>query len=72
VFSGYKLKTVRSGTAVHQLGFRSGDKITHINGRDLTDDAEALGVYMSLSGTRVFRVRYVRGGATRTKTVTVE
>ena len=25
VFSGYKLKTVRSGTAVHQLGFRSGD-----------------------------------------------
>lgn len=72
VFSGYKLKTVRSGTAVHQLGFRSGDKITHINGRDLTDDAEALGVYMSLSGTRVFKVRYVRGGATRTKTVTVE
>ena len=72
VFSGYKLKTVRSGTAVHQLGFRSGDKITHVNGRDLTDDAEALGVYMSLSGTRVFKVRYVRGGSTRTKTITVE
>lgn len=72
VFSGYKLKTVRSGTAAHQLGFRSGDKITHVNGRDLTNDAEALGVYMSLSGTNLFRVRYVRGGSTRTKTITVE
>lgn len=72
VFSGYKLKTVRSGTAVHQLGFRSGDKITHVNGRDLTNDAEALGVYMSLSGTNLFKVRYVRGGSTRTKTITVE
>jgi uncharacterized membrane protein YgcG len=72
VFSGYKLKTVRSGTALHQLGFRSGDKITHVNGRDLTNDAEALAVYMGLSSTRVFKVRYVRGGATRTKTVTVE
>jgi len=72
VFSGYKLKSVRSGTAVHQLGFRSGDKITHVNGRDLTNDAEALAVYMSLSGTRSFKVRYVRSGSTRTKTITVE
>jgi type II secretory pathway component PulC len=72
VFSGYKLKTVRSGTAAHQLGFRSGDKITHVNGRDLTNDAEALAVYMSLSSTNLFKVRYVRGGSTRTKTITVE
>lgn len=72
VFSGYKLKTVRSGTALHQLGFRSGDKVTHVNGRDLTDDAQALAMYMSLSSTRTFKVRYVRGGSTLNKTITVE
>ncbi len=72
VHSGYKLKTVRSGTAVHQLGFRSGDKITHINGRDLTNDIEAMQLYMGLSSTRTFRVRYVRGGSTRNKTISVK
>jgi PDZ domain len=72
VFSGYKLRTVRPGSAVAQLGFRSGDKITHVNGRDVTDEAEALQIYLGLSGTRVFKVRYVRDGSTRTKTITVE
>lgn len=72
VFSGYKLKSVRSGSAVHQLGFRSGDKVTHINGRDLTNDFEAMQLYMGLSGTRTFNVRYVRGGSARTKTIKVQ
>jgi hypothetical protein len=72
VHSGYKLRTVRPGSAVDQLGFNSGDKVTHINGYDLTNDAEALQLYAGLSGTRVFKVRYVRGGSTRTKTIKVE
>lgn len=72
VFSGYKLRTVKSGTAVHQLGFRSGDKITHINGHDLTNDADALQLYLGLSSTRSFKVRYVRGSGTRTKTIKVQ
>ncbi|MCA9709012.1 MAG: PDZ domain-containing protein, partial [Myxococcales bacterium] len=72
VFSGYKLKSVRSGSAVDQLGFRSGDKITHINGYDLTNDMEAMQLYMGLSSTRTFKVRYVRGSSTRTKTITVK
>jgi len=71
VHSGYKLRTVRSGSVVAQLGFRAGDKITHINGRDLTNDLEAMQLYMGLSGTRSFKVRYVRGGSARTKTIDV-
>ena len=71
VHSGYKLKTVRPGSAVAQLGFRAGDKITHINGRDLTNDIEAMQLYMGLSSTRRFNVRYVRGSSTRTKTIDV-
>jgi len=69
VHSGYKLKWVKSGSAVHALGFRSGDKVTHVNGADLTDDLAALGVYASIGSTRRFNVRYVRGGSTRTKTI---
>ncbi len=72
VHSGYKLKSVRSGSAVAQLGFRTGDKITHINGRDLTNEFEAMQLYLGLSGTRKFRVRYERGGSVRNKTIAVE
>ena len=72
VFSGYKLRTVKPGSTVAQLGFRSGDKVTHVNGRDLTNDAEALAVYLGLSSTKTFKVRYVRDGQTRTKTIKVE
>jgi hypothetical protein len=72
VHSGYKLRTVKSGTAVHQLGFRSGDKVTHINGHDLTNDAAALQLYLGLANTRTFKVRYERGGSARTKTIKVE
>jgi len=71
VFSGYKLKRVTSGSAVHQLGFRSGDKITHINGRDLTDDAQAMALYWSLGSSKVFKIRYERGGRKQVKTVRV-
>ncbi len=71
VFSGYKLKRVSAGSPVHALGFRSGDKITHVNGRDLTDDAQAMALYWSLGSSKVFKVRYERGGRKRVKTVRV-
>ncbi len=71
VFSGYKLKWVRPGSTVQQLGFRSGDKITHVNGRDLTDDAQALALYLSLKSTSKYTIRYVRGGKNATKVVQV-
>lgn len=71
VFSGYKLKRVSSGSPAHQLGFRSGDKITHINGRDLTDDAQAMALYWSMGSSKVFKIRYERGGRKQVKTVRV-
>lgn len=71
VHSGYKLSWVKPGGSVAQLGFRSGDKITHVNGRDLTDDLQAMGLYMSLSSTRVFKIRYERGTQKLVKTITV-
>lgn len=72
VHSGYKLKTVKSGSAVHKMGFRSGDKVTHVNGYDLTSDLEALALYSELGSTSKFNIRYERGGAVRTKTIVVK
>ena len=71
VFSGYKLKSVSSRSPVHALGFRSGDKITHVNGRDLTDDAQAMALYWSLGSSKLFKIRYERGGRNLVKTVRV-
>ncbi len=71
VHSGYKLRRVSSGSAVHRLGFRAGDKITHVNGRFLGDDAQAMALYWSLGSTRVFKVRFERGGRKSVKTISV-
>lgn len=71
VHSGYKLATVRPGTTVADLGFRSGDKITHVNGYDLTNDAQAMQLYLALAGSRLFNVRYERGTRKLVKTIVV-
>lgn len=72
VFSGYKIKRVQPGSAASRLGFRPDDKVTHINGKDLTDDVQALQVYLGLSATKVFKIRYERSGRPQVKTVTVQ
>ncbi|MBX7077691.1 MAG: hypothetical protein K1X88_00805 [Nannocystaceae bacterium] len=72
IFSGYKLKSVKAGSAVAKLGFRAGDKITHVNGKDLTDDLQAAQVYFALGSTDVFKVRYERGGSKLVKTIVVD
>lgn len=72
VFSGYKLKSVKAGSAIAKLGFHAGDKITHINGQDLTDEVGAMGLYLGLASTKVFKIRYERGGARLVKTVVVD
>lgn len=71
VHSGYKLKRVSVSSPIHAFGFRAGDKITHVNGRDLTDDGQAMALYWSLGSTRVFKVRFERGGRKMVKTITV-
>jgi membrane-associated protease RseP (regulator of RpoE activity) len=72
VHSGYKLKSVKAGSAIAKLGFRAGDKITHVNGVDLTDELAALGLLGDLSSKSLFRIRYERNGSAATKTVVVE
>ncbi|MEZ4430752.1 MAG: PDZ domain-containing protein, partial [Nannocystaceae bacterium] len=68
---GYKLTTVRRGSSIERLGFRSGDTITHVNGHALADDADAMALYFGLGQTSTFQVRYLRGGSPGVRTIKV-
>lgn len=72
VHSGYKIKSIRAGSPAAKLGFRAGDKITHINGRDLTNEMQALQLYWSLGSARLFKVRFERGSSRRVKTISIQ
>lgn len=72
VFSGYWIRGLTPGSAIGDLGFRVGDKITHVNGQALADDAQALALYLSLPKTRSFTIRYERNGKPLTKAVAVQ
>ncbi|TPV92369.1 MAG: PDZ domain-containing protein [Myxococcales bacterium FL481] len=71
VHSGYKVKKVPANSPVAALGFRPGDKVTHINGVYVADDAQALTLLPMLQSTRTFRVRYERRNVARVKTILV-
>jgi hypothetical protein len=68
---GYKLSWVKPGSGVHKLLFRSGDVITRVNGLDLDNQLEALTLYAGLKSTRTYKVSYMRGGKSLTKTIRV-
>lgn len=72
VFSGYWIRGVPRGSTVADLGFRVDDKITHVNGYFLGDDAQALALYLSLPQARSFSIRYERNGKPLTKVVAVK
>lgn len=72
VFSGYWIRGLRPGSLAGDLGFRAGDKITHVNGHALSDDTQAMALYFSLPTTRSFSIRYERNGTPLTKSVRVQ
>ena len=57
---------------VSKLRFRAGDIITRVNGRNLSNQLEALSLYAGLKSTRTFRVNYKRGGRSLSKTIRVK
>jgi type II secretory pathway component PulC len=69
--TGYKLAWVKPGSGVHKLLFRSGDIITRVNGRSLTNQLEALTLYAGLKSTRTYKVNYTRGGKSLSKTIRI-
>ncbi len=69
VHSGYKLYDIRPGTALDRLGFKNGDKITHVNGQFIADDAQALSLYSSLGSVKTLDIRLERNGRPMRKSI---
>jgi type II secretory pathway component PulC len=68
---GVRLTHVRPGSIYTQLGLRSGDAITRINGRAL-DVESALSAYEALKNARRFDVELRRDGALLRHTYLIE
>jgi len=62
---GFKLRRVRRCSPLHQAGFRSGDVITSINGREITNMSQALGAWNRLKKKKKLDVQMKRKGAQR-------
>ena len=72
VSQGYRLRSVRPAGPVGQLGFRNGDIVTTVNGHRLSNDTDAMALYFGLSGTRAFRVTYLRSGRSATRMIRLQ
>jgi hypothetical protein len=68
---GYRLSGIRAGTQVSQLGFRNGDVIKSINGTSVDDQFGLLALYGGLGSTSTYRVGFLRGGSTQSKTIKI-
>ncbi len=62
---GVRLRGVREGDALDRLGFASGDVVTHVAGRSLSEPDHALSAYSRVRASRSFDVRVERAGQER-------
>ena len=54
---GFRVKRVRCGSPLHQLGFRNGDVILSVNGRPVTSTVQALSAFRRLRRNDVLTVK---------------
>lgn len=67
---GFVLKRVNKKDA-RFVGFENGDVLKSINGKSLGSPAEAAAAYAQLQGASTLKVKFRRGGAARTHTITI-
>ena len=60
---GVKLAFVRPGSVLDKLGLHTGDRLTKINGAELTSPERILELYARLRTAPRFAFEVVRGGA---------
>lgn len=66
VSGGWKVKSVKAGSNVAQLGIRKGDVITEVNGYSLDGKLKTYWAAMQLKGEDNYRVTVKRGGKNQT------
>lgn len=59
---GFKVTKLRCGGVLHQAGFRNGDVVTSVNGKEVTTILDALSAYRKLRNKRTLRVELLRKG----------
>ncbi|MED5374821.1 MAG: PDZ domain-containing protein [Myxococcota bacterium] len=65
---GFRVRRIRCGNDLHQLGFRNKDVITHVNGTPVTSVKEAISAYMRLRNKNLLEVTIKRRGVERIHT----
>ncbi len=65
---GFRVRRIRCGNDLHQLGFRNKDVITHVNDVPVTSLGEAVQAYMRLRKKNVLVVTLKRRGVVRKHT----
>ena len=68
---GFKLLSIKSGSLIHQSGFRDGDIIKRVNGIEIDSPEKAFEVYEQVKNEPVITVEVMRGGRNRTFTYEV-
>ena len=59
---GFKLFSIRPGSALERAGLKNGDVITRLNGFDLTSPEKALQLYSTLRCARRYEAELLRAG----------
>jgi len=72
VAGGFRVYSVKPGTAFDALGLKSGDIINAVNGRSLASAEDALSVYVAIKQESKFAVELTRGGKPLTLHYTVQ
>jgi hypothetical protein len=64
--TGFRIRRIRCGNDLHQLGFRNKDIVRTINGQEVQSTREAVAAYMKMRNTKVLKVKIERRGKERT------
>ncbi|MGB1016682.1 MAG: hypothetical protein ACPG4T_21265 [Nannocystaceae bacterium] len=73
VAQGFKIYRITNGSLLRMLGFKNGDTIVSVNGRELTGVDAAMASYQELAygGPQVVRVEILRKGTPLTKFIEI-
>jgi len=69
---GFRLYRIRRGSMARQLGLRSGDIVTAVNGRPLKSTGDAMAMYQTLQTARSLEVDVQRRNGRRKRTIRLD
>jgi general secretion pathway protein C len=68
---GFRITQIQSGSLLSSMGFRNGDVIKSVNGRDISTTEDAMRLYDTMKGSSFFQVGILRDNRSQTIQVRV-